>query len=457
MADWSLMNWLRAAALVALAAAVALPAVFNPRASKPQVPEGRHEVVFWHFWGGADRAVVEDIVARFNAAQSKHFVRAIAMPGHNLELKFFLGLAGGDPPDVVNQDDPIVADWGYRGALTPLDELAPVEDVERLSEWLFPAARQLGSYDGRLYALANGLDIRALYYDAALLEQLGRSPPATLAELDELAELIAPPGDATRHERYGYVPDSRRLWAWGIVFGGRFYDPATGRITADSDAIVRALEWMASYSDRYGAATLLVFRHGDQALTGASFPLLEGRYAMIMDGQWRVRDVEAAISAARQTDRQPPKIGVCPLPAPEGGHANAGWVNGNFFVVPRGANNPQGAWEFMKFWSGFDGHAAEAARACVAGGWIPCAAEVVAAPVFQDYLQAHPMFAQFVELAQSAHQVPWPQIPVAQYYDEQIREAAQGAMYEGANPREVLEEATRRVQARLEEVLRETP
>ena len=64
-----------------------------------------------------------------------------------------------------------------------------------------------------------------------------------------------------------------------------------------------------------------------------------------------------------------------PLPPPAGGVANAGWVNGNFFVVPRGGRSPSGAWQFMKFWSGVDGHAADAARACAAGGWIPAGRE----------------------------------------------------------------------------------
>ena len=83
------------------------------------VPAGREEVVFWHFWGGADRPIVEEIVERFNDSQDRYWVRAIAMPGSNLDLKFFLSVAGGDPPDLLNQDDPIVADWGHRGVLTP--------------------------------------------------------------------------------------------------------------------------------------------------------------------------------------------------------------------------------------------------------------------------------------------------------------------------------------------------
>src|SRR4026207_2415236 len=83
---------------------------------KPQA----EEVVFWHFWGGEDRKVVETVVARFNTAQTRFRVRAVAMPGNNLDLKVFLAITGGDPPDLTNQDDPILGDWAARGALLPL-------------------------------------------------------------------------------------------------------------------------------------------------------------------------------------------------------------------------------------------------------------------------------------------------------------------------------------------------
>lgn len=443
----------RAVGLIAVGLMIVVPAVLAPGSRSEPIPQGRQEVVFWHFWGGRDRAVVEEIVDRFNNSQDEHYVRAVAMPGANLDLKFFLSVTGGDPPDLLNQDDPVVADWAIRDALTPLDELATPAEISELETWLFPAARALGSFNDRLYALCNGLDIRALYYDKNVLEEFNREPPQTIEELDELARLIAPPGHDIRRRRYGYVPDSRRLWAWGIVFGGRFYDPTMGEITADSRPIVEALSWMASYSEMYGADALLAFRQGDQALTGAAFPLLQGRYAMLMDGQWRVREVEAAVAAANASGRPAPRIGVIPLPKWKDGPADAGWVNGNFFIVPRGCKNPAGAWQFMKFWSGFNGNEAEAARACVAGGWIPASEQVVQQEVFQQYLKDHPDFATFVHLAASKNQVPWPPIPVAQFYDDQLREAAMAAMYKGEAPKAVLQETTRRVQQRLDEVL----
>ncbi|MBX7166256.1 MAG: extracellular solute-binding protein [Pirellulales bacterium] len=445
---------LRGVAWALLAVGLGVPAAWSALEDRPAVPPGRSEVVFWHFWGGKERAVVEQIVARFNAAQPCYLVRAVAVPGNNLDLKFFLSVAGGDPPDVLNQDDPIVADWAERGALVPLDEIAGAQVTAQLDDWLFPAARELAVYRGRYYALCNGLDIRALYYDAELLTQLGEQPPQTIDQLDALAARIAPPERPGLPPRMGFLPDPRRLWAWGIVFGGRFYDPVEQRVTADDPRIVRALEWMASYSRRYGADRVAAFRQGDQAFSGSSFPLLEGRYGLLMDGQWRVAEIEAVVRAAETAGKTAPRIGVVPLPAPNDGCTSAGWVNGNFFVVPRGARNPQGAWAFMQFWSGFGGHEAAAAETCVAGGWIPASPQVVKQPVLARYQSEHPLFAAFIEQAASDAQVPTPSIPGAATLLLEVNRAAEDALYRGADPRRVLAEVSRRAQLRVDEVRR---
>ncbi len=416
------------------------------------VPADRQEVVFWHFWGGKHREIVDDIVARFNASQNEHFVRAIAMPGQNLDLKFFLSVAGGDPPDLLNQDDPVIGDWAARGAIVPLDEIAKPDEVAQLQSWLFPSARRLGTYDGRLFALCNGLDIRALYYNLDMLQDAGfDGPPQSLEELDRMARTIAPPTLRGQRDHVGYLPDPRRLWAWGIVFGGRFYDEQTGEVLVDSDEVVRALEWMQSYARDYGAEQVSAFRKGDQALAGAAFPLLQGRYAMLMDGQWRVEEMEKAAEAARASGEVPMNWGVIPLPPPEDGLSEAGWVNGNFFVVPRGGKNPEGAWAFMKFWSGFGGFETDAAQTAASGGWIPASQQVVDQPEFRAYLAKYPEFSAFVELAASPNQVPRPVIPGAAFFDTEITQAAEAALYRPDAPpaRELLQQAARRIRARL--------
>ncbi len=324
--------------------------------------EGRQEITFWHFWGGADREVVDRITAAFNASQHEYSVRAIAMPGNNLDMKLFLAVTGGDPPDLVNQDDPILADWAERAAIMPLDEVAPPDELARLQGWLFPAAVTLGTFDGRFYGVCNGLDIRALYVNQTLLDERGLHSPRTIAELDTIAEAFAPQeATDTVPARIGFLPNPKLLWSWGIVFGGRFYDPATRQLTLQNDGIVAALEWMAGYGRRYGS-TAIAFRAKDQSLPGKTFPLLAGRYAALVDGQWRVRDIAAAAEAAREAGRTFPAFRVYPLPSPDGQRVGAGWINGNFFIVPRRAKQPAGAWAFMKFWIGFDDDPQTAAR-----------------------------------------------------------------------------------------------
>ncbi|MEX0819529.1 MAG: ABC transporter substrate-binding protein [Pirellulaceae bacterium] len=447
--------------LVLLAIGVLMTAWSDHPDLRNVVPANRREVVFWHFWGGEDRQVVEAVVDRFNASQNEHFVRAIAMPGNNLDVKLFMAVTGGDPPDVINQDDPIMADWAERGALLPLDEVAPAAEIKSLREWLVPAAKRLGTYRGRMYALCNGLDIRALYYNKTILDRHGLQPPTSIEDLDKIAEATTEIRADGRVARFGYLPDARRLWAWGIVFGGEFYDDRTGEVTLTSRPIVEALQWMVGYRDRYGAAAVAGFRQGDQSLPGKSFPLLAGRYTMLMDGQWRVRDIARAQAAQRLAGEAVTEYGVCPLPAPPEGRERAGWVNGNFFLVPRGAKNREGAWEFMKFWSGFGGNEANAAETCIAGGWLPVSTKVADHSAFRKYLEREPLFATFVELAAEPNQVPTPVIPGAAHFQRTVNDAAASAMYveagafgwavneELVNVQRLLEQAESKIQAQL--------
>ncbi len=446
--------------LLLLSLSVVLYDAYGRRVEKDIAGQGREEVVFWHFWGGEDLAVVEDVVERFNASQEKYFVRAIAMPGNNLDVKLFLAVTGGDPPDVINQDDPIVADWAHRGALTPLDELASPEEMAELNAWLFPAAKRLCQYDGRLYGLCNGLDIRALYYNKTLFDEHPDLPlPKTPDDLMTVAERLAVVDESGRRVRFGYLPDSRRLWAWGIAFGGTFHDPQTGA-TANDPALADALSWMQRFSRKFGADEVAIFRQGDLSLPGKTFPLLpvstdtpHGRYGMILDGQWRVRDINRSREARLAEGLPVAEYGVLPLPAPPGGRQRAGWVNGNFFVVPRGARNRDGAWQFMKFWSGFENHEGEAAKTCAAGGWIPVSQQVVDRPEFQQYLQQQPLFAEFVDLAGSPNQFPIPVIPGAQYFNREIKGVGGAAMQDvDASAAELLDDANQHIQSHLERV-----
>ena len=407
------------------------------------------EVVFWHFWGGQDRAVVDHIVEKFHQSQDRYRVRAIAMPGNNLQAKLFLSVAGGDPPDLVNQDDPVLADWAQRGVIEPFSNFAREHDIEAVEEQLFPAALKMSTVDGKLWGLCNGLDIRALYYNQTALDKAGLTFPHSTAELDSIAEHFAPPLDVAAGGRLprtvGFLPDTRRLWAWAPVFGGGFYDDQSRRPTIDSDQNRAALKWMSDYRHRYGSDNLAAFRQGDQSLPGKTFPLLPigpdedvGRYVVMMDGQWRVRDIAAFEKKRRAAGGKSLQFGVCPLPPPDHGEgrSNAGWVNGNFFVVPAGAKCGEGAWAFAKFWIGIH-DPNEAAQWYADGGWIPVTRDVVESPVFKKQLTVTPLLVPFVELAQSPHQFPTPVVPGAAFFKRTIDALAYDAMMTPMNLGEI--------------------
>ncbi|MCH2181305.1 MAG: extracellular solute-binding protein [Mariniblastus sp.] len=446
-----LTSWLALTCLVALTVAGWQSRITN----RPS--QTRQEVLFWHFWGGRDRAVVDDVVHRFNESQDQFHVRAIAMPGNNLQAKLFLSVTGGDPPDLVNQDDPVLADWAKRGVIQPIASVATRGQINRLDDWMFESARRLSKVGSDYYGVCNGLDIRALYYNKTLLDQHGLEPPGTLEQLDRIADRITPDAAAASGGHYAYLPDSRRLWAWGYVFGGRFYDPQTGQVEVDSGPIQEATRWMASYSQRYGADNVAAFRQGDQSLPGKTFPLLPtesdslvGRYGLIMDGQWRTRDLLDFQNERRQLSLPSPEFGVCPLPPPPGGRSRAGWVNGNFFVVPTGAKCPEGAWEFIQFWIGLE-HPEAAAQTCAAGGWIPVSQQVVETTEFQAYLVQNPLFGQFVNLAGSPNQFPVPSVPGAAMFKRTVESAAYQAMsYPDRPVGPILRQANQRIQQQLQ-------
>lgn len=420
-------------------------------------PPDREEVVFWHFWSGPDADVVADVVTRFNRSQDRYYVRAISMPGNNFDMKLFLAITGGDPPDLINQDDPIVADWAERGAIMSMEEIVPPDEVAEFRDWLLPAAVRLGLYRNRCYAVCNGLDIRALYYNADLVESaLGTVAPTELrdvAHLDEIAERCNVYDSTGDLQQVGYLPDPRRLWAWGVVFGGEFIDTRTSRIRASDPQIVAALQWMVGYRDRLGAGAVAKFRQNDQSLPNKMFPLLAGRHAIIMDGQWRVRDIVQSQAASRRTGQMPTRYGVWRLPADPAQGGRDGWVNGNVFMVPRGARQPRGAWEFIKFWCGYGGQVEQAAQTCIAGGWIPVSDEVCQSADFVQYLEANPLFARFVELSQT-DQVPTPVIPGAARYYREVNNAVQQLMYSEnpPTPTAVLERVELSVQQAVDQI-----
>ena len=81
--------------------------------------------------------------------------------------------AGTGSPDTISADVPLTASYAYRNWLLPLDEAFTTDEK---ADWL-DAALQAGTYKGHLVTAPISTSTQILYYNPALLERGGVTPP----------------------------------------------------------------------------------------------------------------------------------------------------------------------------------------------------------------------------------------------------------------------------------------
>lgn len=128
---------------------------------------------------------------------------------------------------------------------------------------------------------------------------------------------------------------------WAVVFGGRWYDPRTGEITADDPKNVRALAWMASRARPEDLRKMSALEPSFGAVFSATSPYYNGRIGFRISGEYE----------RHQVDTYKPGFdwGFAPLPHPPGGRARAAPVGGSVFVVPAASKHKNEAWEFLNW------------------------------------------------------------------------------------------------------------
>jgi multiple sugar transport system substrate-binding protein len=216
------------------------------------------------------------------------------------------------------------------------------------------------------------------------------------------------------------------------LFGDGFYDWKTEEVTIFTPENLRALTVFAEDRKRLGFDNVTRFQAGvNRDSFSAGWPFIGGHYSIAVDGQWRVE----------QLARYAPGLEyrTAPFPPPAGGRTGASFTNGNFMVVPTAARCPEGAWAFIKFWSGIE-NPERAAELAVLGGWLPLTPAVVAAPAYQEYLRKYPQFRTFVDLLSSPNLQPEPPVPYTTFLSDRIKRADDMALRGRLTPEQALRE-----------------
>jgi len=290
-------------------------------------------------WCRGDTQMAEDeIAARFNAAHPHLHVNVVPVPDTEYETKLATAIRGGYVPDVVDGDDINAQLFIYHNAF---DNLTPLIDKLPFRDKLAPAMLDLGEYNGRYYAVPFSSDISLLYYNKALFKRAGldpNDPPRSLAQVVRDAEAITKLGHGIKGFSFG--GDSAGVYgftivpsAWaekGYLFRGRI-----GHQTAD----------IAHNTPLAGTLSALrtMWREGlapesDRTQTGATWGKdFDAGTVGIWPGDW----VNVQLGAPKFP------VGVAELPGPT--YGTSAFAGGDSVAIPRGANNPSGAWEYIKF------------------------------------------------------------------------------------------------------------
>lgn len=424
------LTWLSRLAVPALLVFVVF--FWSVQFREQHAPTVRKKVRFWHMWTAEWKDVVDRIVNRFNKSQSEYEVEALSVPSQGADSKFILGVMGGDPPDVMAQWDPVIPPWADDHLLTPLDELMTPAEKRAFDSQAYPVVKKIGMYKGRLYGMSIGINMWAIYYLPKQLRAAGIDPdhmPSTLEGITDIGKRLDRFDSHGHLTRMGWNPSG--LPEFVPLFGGSLYDWQTGRLTLDQSRNLDALDYIAGCARRIGYQNVVRFTSGlNMNSFAGGWPFIGGAFSMTVDGQWRVEQLRKYAPDLEYR--------TMPVPPAAGGLAAGGSSGGNFMIVPRGAKDPKGAWEFIKFWSGLT-DPNTAAEFYTWGGWLPLTPAIAKAPAYQAYIRKYPQFKTFVDLMPSQNIATLPPVPYQQFLSDQLSKIEENAVRGTLTPSQALD------------------
>jgi ABC-type glycerol-3-phosphate transport system substrate-binding protein len=200
---------------------------------------------------------------------------------------------GAESPeiDVLGVDVPLVASYGIRNYLHPLDSSFSKDDQ---NEWL-PEAREAATFNGKLIAPPGRTSTQMLYYNKKLFKEAGvEFPGADPAKRWTWEQVADAAKKLTRDTNNDGKPD-----VWGIIFhqvsrpyqmlalpesagggNGVSADGLTVRGQLTNAGWVRALKYYSDLFNAWKVAPTGVAPEATQEL------FLAGRVAMIVTGDW---------------------------------------------------------------------------------------------------------------------------------------------------------------------------
>ena len=293
-----------------------------------------------HFWARqATDGPAKALVAGFNATHKNLKVVLHLTPPNDDTSQLATAIRAGSVPDVVGLNDIDVPEFSHQNALMNLTKYINALPYKTS---LSPGHLKLATYNGQDYGLPYLADLSVLWYNKKLFKEAGlnpNDPPTSYAQIVSDAKKIT----ALGHGIYGFsfAGDCQgclgftmlpSLWAAGqhMING-----PLTNQtVNVASDAPLKTM--LEAYHTMWAGHMTPVADQTQNGLTwGADF---EAGKVGILPGDYGF--------ATKMTNQA--EFADAPLPAVDGGNYST-FDGGDDFVIPAGAPNASGAWEFIKW------------------------------------------------------------------------------------------------------------
>lgn len=370
-----------------------------------------------------------------------------------IDEKIITATAGGSPPDTHYTNINFQGSFAFKGLLRPLDDYMKATKLGRKD--FIASMYDLSVWRGNLYAVPAGSDWDTLFWNKGLFAEAGldaEKPPRTFKELEDVSLRLLRKDGAGNITRIGWSPGHASSPGYLHLihhFGGQLYDEAKGKITIDHPKVLECLDFLVAYGKKIDYAKAVDFWAGKPTYSRPDSPFSTGGSAFQNTGFW----------AYDSFDKYAPNLdyGVMTHPTATGARDELKnyVIHGWMYAIPKDSKNPDAAWQFDRY--AFIDQSARMGYLTLNG---PCPLnqlepfrKAMVEQVLKPTNRLTPYMNVFLDVARAGTKY-LPPTPVAPVFTREITGAFRAALTGEKSSREALADATKTVQAELDQALR---
>lgn len=295
------------------------------------------------------RPILEDSIARFEAANPGYTVEETALQNEDYKSKIVVALGSGTAPDVF-------ITWTGGGMVEYIDanQITPLDDYlnkDNYKDRFMDAGIAQATVDGKIWAVpVENCSVAAIFYNSALFDKYGLAVPTTLTELENVCDTFVANGiiPFALANKSKYVGSFYYMYLVDRMAGPDLFANAAARkdgATFEDPAFLWAGQKLQEWAQKG------YFGEGYTSLdaeTGQHRQMFyNGEAAMILDGAWTVATYYNENSPILDSTK------IFSFPVVEGGKGDpnnvVGTIGDNFYVVSSMSKAPEMSFELIKY------------------------------------------------------------------------------------------------------------